>query len=153
MENHPLHGPQAYHAAIEARIMSPGRNGVTPRIGLGGFVALAVDHNLRSRGSGVGAAPATDLSSLWSFDRNARGGAKLWAVNPSATVRPSGTIHVVVAKAPDDAALNARELRGENVDALRQRRLMYINQPIRRPTAFMPSTSGYGWIPKVPSRY
>jgi hypothetical protein len=142
MENHPLHGPQASHAPVMGRVVTPGRAGVTPRIGVGGFIVNAADYDLRIKSS----APGSDTAGIWTFDRSTRGGTKFWTVSDTATIRPSGVVQIQTRKASDEATLVARELRGEDVDALRQRLKLMTQAPIRRhnPTV----TSGYIWNPR-----
>jgi hypothetical protein len=111
MENHPVYGPQKYHAPVEARVVRPRRQlqGASAKLGVAGFIANSqlgdTAANLRNTSSDI-------------FDRvdpELKGGAKTWVHPQQARLDSNGRVFMYVGEANAEAKLVAQELVGQTI--------------------------------------
>ncbi|KAK8042621.1 hypothetical protein PG994_013104 [Apiospora phragmitis] len=119
MENHPIYGPQANHASVKARIVTP-RFGVTnqsPKIGVGGFIAniptteTAFSTRRRNAVSAVGNNDI--IPGLNEFDPDQPGGAKVYVQVQTANVDATGKVQLRLLDRAPETDIVQKEIVGE----------------------------------------
>jgi hypothetical protein len=118
LDNHPVYGPQKFHAPVKARIVMP-RNqpngGRGAKLGVGGFITDApagdTTFNMRSL------SPRTRemIPGIDSLDPNIEGGAKVYIDAMSARINSQGRVILKAGQAEAEAELVAKEAAGEEV--------------------------------------
>ncbi|OAQ66048.1 mitochondrial ribosomal protein subunit domain-containing protein [Pochonia chlamydosporia 170] len=114
MENHPVYGPQARRSPALARVVYP-RAGYKPaKLGVGGFVAdVPIGDNEFNIRFGRGRTQANKmLNGIAHLDTTTYGGAKAYIEPQTATVDPSGKVHLQLRETHPEAQVIAKESKG-----------------------------------------
>ena len=98
LDNHPLHGPQMFRGAMQARVMRPRNSATGPSdhasLGMGGFVSNdMMGMAFRNRSTQKGLLKPEDLTDRSHFE--IEGGAKIWVHADRAWIDESGRVHVM----------------------------------------------------------
>jgi hypothetical protein len=103
MENHPVHGPQAYPSPVLARVLmarsSARSNSSQAHIGLGGFVAM----DPMTSGFGKNGRRSDDADPTHVLNPDLPGGNKVYVQPTSAIVDEAGRVRLSVARADNEA--------------------------------------------------
>ncbi|KAL2121425.1 hypothetical protein VTJ04DRAFT_5452 [Mycothermus thermophilus] len=113
MENHPIYGPQAEHAPVQARLLRPRQLLVSnrARLGVAGFVAEAPQGDTNTNQKSA----QRSENRLQHLDPTVVGGQKVWIRPRKAHISSTGRLILSVAEPSKEAVLVARELLGEAV--------------------------------------
>ncbi|KJZ72993.1 hypothetical protein HIM_07565 [Hirsutella minnesotensis 3608] len=128
MDNHPVYGPQALRAPVEARVISPRSGPAGAKLGVGGFVTNTPvgdnEFNLKygKQRTETGKDMLTGISYL---DTTTLGGAKAHVEAKTANVDPSGNVVLQLRETKQDAKLISLEMKG--------RAEIYTDDPMQRP--------------------
>ncbi|KAH6855820.1 mitochondrial ribosomal protein MRP51 [Chaetomium sp. MPI-CAGE-AT-0009] len=111
MENHPIYGPQKYHAPVVGRILRPRRaaQALPARIGVAGFIVNTALGDTRFNAKHNGSAVFDKI------DPAIEGGAKIWVQPQRAAVDSVGCMVLSVNEPSQEATLVAQELLGNAV--------------------------------------
>jgi hypothetical protein len=116
MENHPVYGPQGKRTPALARVVYPKSGPISPKLGVGGFVADAPpgdnEFNYRSVTRGRISANKTMLNGIMHLDTTTFGGAKAYVEASTANVDPSGKVVLQLRETSAEAQVVARENKG-----------------------------------------
>lgn len=113
MENHPVYGPQGKRTPALARVVYPKAGPMSPKLGVGGFVADAPpgdnEFNFRTYGRARISASKTMLNGIMHLDTTTFGGAKAYVEATTASVDPSGKVVLQLRETSPEAQVVARE--------------------------------------------
>ncbi|KAL7800174.1 mitochondrial ribosomal protein MRP51 [Trichoderma ceciliae] len=116
MENHPVYGPQGKRTPALARVVYPKSGPVSPKLGVGGFVADAPpgdnEFNFKTVIRGRISANKTMLNGIMHLDTTTFGGAKAYVDATTASVDPSGKVVLRLRETSPEAQVVARESKG-----------------------------------------
>ncbi|KAM0253360.1 hypothetical protein ACHAQJ_007311 [Trichoderma viride] len=116
MENHPVYGPQGKRTPALARVVYPKSGPISPKLGVGGFVADAPpgdnEFNYRTVARGRMSANKTMLNGIMHLDTTTFGGAKAYVEAATANVDPSGKVVLQLRETSAEAQVVARENKG-----------------------------------------
>ncbi|KAK4069212.1 hypothetical protein Trihar35433_5791 [Trichoderma harzianum] len=116
MENHPVYGPQGKRTPALARVVYPKAGPMSPKLGVGGFVADAPsgdnEFNPRTYGSRRISPIKSMLNGIMHLDTTTFGGAKAYVEATTANVDPSGKVVLQLRETGPEAQVVARESKG-----------------------------------------
>ncbi|KAH0523883.1 hypothetical protein TsFJ059_008830 [Trichoderma semiorbis] len=116
MENHPIYGPQGKRTPALARVVYPKAGPMSPKLGVGGFVADAPsgdnEFNPRTYGSRRISPIKSMLNGIMHLDTTTFGGAKAYVEATTANVDPSGKVVLQLRETGPEAQVVARESKG-----------------------------------------
>lgn len=118
LENHPIYGPQASHAPVKARIVTPrfAAPGKVPKLGVAGFIASPAESNTtfnRRSAAYIGRSQNAGIPGLNDFDSEAHGGSKVYAQVTTAHVDATGKIQLKLGENDPQAEIVQKEMVGE----------------------------------------
>ncbi|KAL6796777.1 mitochondrial ribosomal protein MRP51 [Trichoderma sp. SZMC 28012] len=116
MENHPVYGPQGKRTPALARVVYPKAGPMSPKLGVGGFVADAPsgdnEFNPRTYGRARFSPIKSMLNGIMHLDTTTFGGAKAYVEATTANVDPSGKVVLQLRETGPEAQVVARESKG-----------------------------------------
>ncbi|KAL6697395.1 mitochondrial ribosomal protein MRP51 [Trichoderma pleuroticola] len=116
MENHPVYGPQGKRTPALARVVYPKVGPMSPKLGVGGFVADAPsgdnEFNPRTYGSRRISPIKSMLNGIMHLDTTTFGGAKAYVEATTANVDPSGKVVLQLRETGPEAQVVVRESKG-----------------------------------------
>ncbi|KAL7948560.1 mitochondrial ribosomal protein MRP51 [Trichoderma barbatum] len=113
MENHPVYGPQGKRTPALARVVYPKASFMSPKLGVGGFVADAPsgdnEFNPRNYGARRMSPSKSMLNGITHLDTTTFGGAKAYVEATTANVDPSGKVVLQLRETDPVAQVIVRE--------------------------------------------